>query len=193
MISSIYSHTSLQITLMAKAQLHAQVFCHIPDPRIKLLVWEVEPKVCPNTALGRFWRLTFLSFFTSSSPRKSKDRTNSSSELQGRHPVLPTVYPGRWKERGPAKSLDTTASQGFLDVSFHFEWMYNDGATHPKKIDGLNIGGPGFRPSPQCFYLFIWHNQYFYSAHFFFSSNQEIGNFFKKIKFLAVLEKTDLT
>lgn len=38
---------------MAKAQLHAQVFCHIPDPRIKLLVWEVDPKVCPHTALRK--------------------------------------------------------------------------------------------------------------------------------------------
>lgn len=38
---------------MAKIQLHTRVFCHIPDPRIKFLMWEVEPKVCPDESLQK--------------------------------------------------------------------------------------------------------------------------------------------
>lgn len=73
---------------MAKTQLHTQAFCHIPDPRIKFLMWKVEPKVRPDKSL-QMWveRLTwcpspFLFPLESLVPGQTRN-----CELQGPHPT----------------------------------------------------------------------------------------------------------
>ena len=76
---------------MAKTQLHTQVFCHIPDPGIRFLMREVEPKGCPDKSLQRW--IERLTFWPSSSPLYAEGlelEQTGSCELQGPHPSLPT-------------------------------------------------------------------------------------------------------
>lgn len=135
---AFYGHTSLQITSMAKTQLHTQVFCHIPDSRIKFLMWEVEPKVCPDKSLQKWVkRLTFLSLSISISPLKVWSQANwklwasgtpsNSTENEGR---AVSVFWSRQTEQERPVLLRPHGlhPRAILDTSFHFKWMYKDRA-----------------------------------------------------------------
>lgn len=66
---AFYGHMSLQITLVAKIQMCSQVFRHIPDPRIKILLCEVDANVYPNKSFQKWaGKLTILHLFTSVPP-----------------------------------------------------------------------------------------------------------------------------
>lgn len=118
---AFYGHTSLQITLMAKIQRHTQVFCHIPDPRIKFLTWQVEPKGCPDKSLQKWVeRLTFLSLFISTFLWKSGARANwklwasgtsaHSTYCEGR--TVSAILPSRHSKRGPCQVTTQAVPQG---------------------------------------------------------------------------------
>lgn len=90
LISAFYGHTSPQITLMAKTQLHSQESCHIPDPRVKFLIGEVEPNVHPNKSLQKWVeRLAVLPAPPPLPLGSLESGQTRSCECQGPHPTLP--------------------------------------------------------------------------------------------------------
>lgn len=135
LISAFYGHTSPQITLMAKTQLHSQESCHIPDPRVKFLTGEVEPNVCPNKSLQKWvGRLAVLPAPPPPPLGSLESGQTRSCECQGPHPTLPgsgralaALGPRQQSKRGPITApqccspgpsqVQTSASNGCIKQS----------------------------------------------------------------------------